>query len=247
MRSGGEDGAEGSASWIVLRHSAAEGLGLLGNVLRELGIHHRKLDLAGGQPPPKDMRSVGGLIVLGGSMAAYQVDRHPFLKDELALIEQAITAGRPALGICLGAQLIAQVLGSRVYAGSEPEVGWGTVTLTDDARDDPLLLDQGPTLDVFHLHGDTYDLPADAHQLARSDRYEQQAFEWGGIVYGLQFHLEFTESIFERLVADSDSARYLREAGIDPTALAGEAQSRVAEIADVSQDVFRAYFQHCGV
>jgi GMP synthase (glutamine-hydrolysing) len=247
MRSRGEDGAEGSASWIVLRHSAAEGLGLLGNVLRELGIHHRKLDLAGGQPPPKDMRSVGGLIVLGGSMAAYETDGHPFLKDELALIEQAITAGRPALGICLGAQLIAQVLGSRVYPGTEREVGWGTVTLTEDARDDPLLLDHGPTLDVFHLHGDTYDLPADAHHLARSDRYEQQAFEWGGIVYGLQFHLEFTESIFERLAADPDSARYMRDAGLDPAAVAAESPARVQAIADLAQDVFRAYFQHCGV
>jgi GMP synthase (glutamine-hydrolysing) len=102
-------------------------------------------------------------------------------------------------------------------------------------------------LDVFHLHGDTYDLPADAHHLARSDRYEQQAFEWGGIVYGLQFHLEFTESIFERLAADPESARYMREAGLDPAAVAVESQTRVAEVADLAQDLFRAYFQHCGV
>ena len=247
MRSRSEEGAGGSTSWIVLRHSAVEGLGLLGNVLRDQGIHHRSVDVSRGEPPPKEMRTVGGLIVLGGAISAYDTERHPFLASELDLIEKAITAGRPVLGICLGAQLIAQVLGAKVEAGSQREVGWGTVTLTDDAANDPLFLDSGPTLDVFHLHGDSYELPQDAHHLARSDQYEQQAFEWGGLVYGLQFHLEFSESTFERLASDPRTAEYMRDAGVDPMTLVSEGRTHIAQTGDAAQDIFRNFFEHCGI
>ncbi|HEX2627044.1 MAG TPA: gamma-glutamyl-gamma-aminobutyrate hydrolase family protein, partial [Candidatus Limnocylindrales bacterium] len=104
-----EDASGEGTSWLVLRHAAAEGVGLIGNALRERGIHHRALDLARGEPVPKDLRGVGGLIVLGGPMAAYEADKYAFLRSEIALLEKAIAAGRPVLGICLGAQLIAQV------------------------------------------------------------------------------------------------------------------------------------------
>jgi GMP synthase (glutamine-hydrolysing) len=246
MRSRDEQDA-GNSSWIVLRHSSLEGVGLLGTVLRDLGIPHRGLDLYRGEPPPKDLRSVGGIIVLGGAMGVYDADKFPFLKTELEVLERMITAGRPVLGICLGAQMVAQVLGARVFPGDGREVGWGTVTLTEDGGDDPVFGDSGPSLEVFHMHGDTYDLPADARHLARSDRYEQQAFEWGGVVYGLQFHLEFTESMVQRFVGDADTARYLQESGAAPERVAGEAATRLARIGETAQRVFRNYFQQCGL
>src|SRR4029453_833235 len=90
----GEDGdtsGEGT-SWIVLRHAAAEGLGLLANALRDYGVHPRYLDVGGGDALPKDIRTVGGVIVLGGPMAAYDTDQHPFLKTESTLVEKAIEA-----------------------------------------------------------------------------------------------------------------------------------------------------------
>src|SRR5262245_44380210 len=143
-------------SWLVLRHAQAEGVGLLGNALRERGIQHRALDIAAGEPVPKDLRGVGGFIVLGGPMGAYEQEKYPFLRAESALIEKAIAAGRPVLGICLGAQLIAQVLGARVYPGERREVGWAPVALTDDGQDDPLFVGGERELTVFHFHGDTY-------------------------------------------------------------------------------------------
>lgn len=245
----GEDGdasGEGT-SWIVLRHTQAEGLGLLANALRDLGVHNRYLDVPRGDALPKDVRSVGGVIVLGGPMGAYESDQHGFLKTETAFIEKAIEAGRPVLGVCLGAQLIAQVLGARVYPGERREVGWAPVELTEDGKDDPLFAGLGDAFTVFHLHGDTYELPPDAVNLARSPLYEQQAFRWGDTVYGFQFHLEFTEPMVARLLTEPQSQRFVADAGVDPQRLLAETPQRVAGLADVAPEVFRRYFQQCGL
>jgi GMP synthase (glutamine-hydrolysing) len=248
VRRGEEADASGEGtSWLVLRHVQAEGLGLLANVLRERGIHHRYLDLPRGDPPPKDLRGVGGLIVLGGPMAVYQQDRYPFLATESGLVERAVAAGRPVLGICLGAQLIASVLGARVYAGERREVGWGPITLTDEGRDDPVFGLMEPTLTVFHMHGDTYELPADARNLARSALYEQQAFRWGDLVYGLQFHLEFTDTMIQRLATEAESRTYITEAGVDPRSLLPEAGNHARRLGGVVQKVFSEFFSQCGL
>jgi GMP synthase-like glutamine amidotransferase len=222
-------------------------LGLLANALRDYGVHHRVLDVPRGDALPKDIRGVGGVIVLGGPMAAYEIERHPFLQVENAFVEKIIAAGRPALGVCLGAQLIAQILGARVFPGEHREVGWAPVELTGDGRDDPLFVGLEDTLTVFHLHGDTYELPPDAIQLARSQRYEQQAFRWGDTVYGFQFHLEFTEPIVSRLVNEPESHRYIVEAGVDPKALLAETAGHISGLADVAQQVFGRYFGQCGL
>jgi GMP synthase (glutamine-hydrolysing) len=234
-------------SWIVLRHTQAEGLGLIANALRDYGVHHRVLDIPRGDPLPKDIRGVGGVIVLGGPMAVYESDRYPFLQTETAFVEKMIAAGRPALGVCLGAQLIAQILGARVFPGDHREVGWAPIEITPDGQDDPLLVGVADSLTVFHLHGDTYELPPDATHLARSPRYEQQAFRWGDTVYGFQFHLEFTEPIVSRLVSDPESHSYIAEAGIDAKALLAETPGHVAKLADVAQEVFGRYFGQCGL
>ena len=247
VRRGGEDSSGEGTSWLVLRHTPAEGLGLLANPLREFGIHHRYLDLPRGESLPRDLRTVGGLIVLGGTMAAYEADRHPFLATESTLIERLLTAGRPVLGICLGAQLIASVLGARVYAGERREVGWAPITLTPEGRDDSVFGVLEPELTVFHMHGDTYELPADAKNLARSALYEQQAFRWGDVVYGLQFHLEFTETMIQKLASEADSRAYITGAGVDPQSLVGGAATHVRRLGMVVEKVFSEFFAQCGL
>jgi len=248
VRRGGDADASGEGtSWLVLRHVQAEGLGLLTNVLRDRGIHHRYLDLPRGEAPPRDLQNVGGLIVLGGPMAVYEAERHAFLRTESGLVERALNAGRPVLGICLGAQLIASVLGARVYAGERREVGWAPITLTEDGRDDAVFGLMEPTLTVFHMHGDTYELPADAKNLARSAVYEQQAFRWGDLTYGLQFHLEFTDTMIQRLATEAESRSYIPEAGVDPRSLLVDAASHTRRLGGVVQKVFSEFFSQCGL
>lgn len=241
----GEDADASGASWLVLRHAAAEGLGLIANALRDLGIHHRYCDAHRGDPLPRDVRDLGGLIVLGGPQAAYDADKLPFLKAELDLVELAVTGGRPVLGICLGAQMIAHVLGAKVSPGPTREVGWHPVTLTADGRDDACFAGSGPEMTVFHLHGDTYELPPDAVHLASSALYEQQAFRWGDNVYGLQFHLEYTEAIIQRLATEAESQAWIAGAGADPKQILAESGARVAALADDAQRIFENYFRQC--
>src|SRR5262249_6877783 len=144
----------------------------------------------------------------------------------------------PVLGVCLGAQLIAQVLGARVYAGERREVGWGPIELTDEGKDDPLFAGLGDSFTVFHLHGDTYELPPDATNLARSPRDAQQASSLGDTVYGFKSPLESTEPIIQRLASEPQSMAYITGAGIDPKQLVAESAARVAELSDVATEVF---------
>jgi GMP synthase (glutamine-hydrolysing) len=134
-----------------------------------------------------------------------------------------------------------------VFAGERREVGWAPITLTDDGVDDPLFAGGERTLDVFHMHGDTYELPPDARNLARSTLYEQQAFRWGDLVYGFQFHIEFTEAMIGRLVNEAESRAYITAAGVDPAALLAQSATRVRQLADVAPRVFGNFFSQCGL
>jgi len=176
-------------SWVILQHVAWEGPALIAAEAeaRVLGTSIRRMDLGAGVPEPDD---VAGLVVMGGPMGAYETDQYPFLVAECHLMAELVRRGRPVLGVCLGAQLLAQALGAKVFAGHGPEIGFGTVQLTAAGRKDSLFTPVGPSLPVFHWHGDTFDLPEGATLLASSPEYPHQAFRFGACVYGLQFHVE---------------------------------------------------------
>jgi GMP synthase-like glutamine amidotransferase len=152
-----------------------------------LAISH----LYAGDPLP-DLDSFDRLIVMGGPMGVADEAEHSWLTHEKARIEEAIAAGKSVVGICLGAQLIAEVLGARVYRNAVKEIGWFPIQLTEAALAMPLCDGLPGAPDVFHWHGDTFSLPPAAVQLARSAHCEQQAFLFNDRVLGLQFHLEST-------------------------------------------------------
>jgi GMP synthase (glutamine-hydrolysing) len=182
---------------IAVRHVAFEDLGSFAAPLHRRGwtIGYRDAtvdDLAAPELALADL-----LVVLGGPIGAYEDEAYPFLLDELRLIERRLAAGRPVLGICLGAQLMARALGARVYPGTGKEIGWSPLTLTEAGRRSCLapLADGTP---VLHWHGDTFDLPEGAVHLAATERYRHQAFAHGRHGLALQFHIEAEAQGLER-------------------------------------------------
>ena len=141
------------------------------------------------------------LIVMGGPMSVHDSDRHPWLAAEQRLIAQAISAGKTVLGICLGAQLVARALGARVFRAAEREIGWFPVEPVNAATGNPFVGLFAHPRDVFHWHGETFDLPAGAVPLARSTACVNQAFAVGDRVLALQFHLEMTPDGARALIA----------------------------------------------
>src|SRR3954447_21877794 len=156
-----------------------------------IGLRVRRLDLGEAVP---DLDDFDGLVVMGGPMGASDDEQHPHLRDERDLLARAVPAGRPVLGVCLGAQLLAAACGGRVFPGQAgAEIGLGIVELTDQGRADPVFGPAGWVLPVLHWHGDTYARPGGATRLAASSRYPEQAFRVGERAYGLQFHVEIDE------------------------------------------------------
>lgn len=142
------------------------------------------------------------LIVMGGPMNIYEEDRYPWLKDEKAFIKEAIESKKIVLGLCLGAQLIADVIGGRVISNSYKEIGWFPVTLTNEAKNLPMFSFLPPNPVVFEWHGDTFvDLPEEAIQIASNEACENQAFVYKNRVFGFQFHMENTWGIISNLMS----------------------------------------------
>jgi GMP synthase (glutamine-hydrolysing) len=147
--------------------------------------------LYAGEPLP-EVETLDWLLIMGGPMNIYEEDRHPWLAAEKHFIARAMAAGKTVLGICLGAQLIADRLGSRIRRGPHPEIGWFPV-LKDPLADRTAVGRALPVrFDAFHWHGDTFDLPQNAVPLGESEACACQGFVYGERVVALQFHLEFT-------------------------------------------------------
>jgi GMP synthase (glutamine-hydrolysing) len=181
---------------MVLRHEAPVHLGHFAEALDDLGVGFLYHDLG----DPASLEGCSGLVVLGGTMCAN--DSLPGLAAELTLIKQAIAAGVPVLGICLGAQLMAKALGARVYRNPQPEIGWAPVHLTSAGRRDPIFQGMESPAQFFHWHQDTFDLPSGAEVLAYSDRCRYQAIRYGESAYGIQFHPEVTAGMIAGWCAD---------------------------------------------
>ena len=136
------------------------------------------------------------LVILGGPMNIYEEDSHPWLIEEKALIKQALESDTLILGICLGAQLIADALGAKIYRNPHKEIGWFPLELTDQARESQVFRNLPSKFTALHWHGDTFELPAGATHIAKSDGCSNQAFTFDSErVVGLQFHLEWTTVI----------------------------------------------------
>ena len=148
-----------------------------------------------------DLQSYDALIIMGGPMGVYDERDYPWLSAEKAHIRAAIDAGKPVLGICLGAQLIAAALGVKVSSMPNKEIGWFPVAITDEGAGHPILKGINYAMDVLHWHGDRFEIPAGALHLMSSRACDNQAFVYDDRVLGLQFHLEMDEPAIQGITA----------------------------------------------
>jgi GMP synthase-like glutamine amidotransferase len=150
-----------------------------------------------------DPEKVDLLVIMGGPMSVNDESEYPWLIAEKRFIRECIGAGKSVLGICLGSQLIASALGARVYRNQTKEIGWFPVNgLLSPGR---TTFQFPESVEVFHWHGDTFDLPPGAIHIARSEACENQAFQLGKSVIGIQFHPETTPGLLKEMVAHGRS------------------------------------------
>ena len=142
------------AKILVLQHHPTENLGAIADALEGAALAWQYIRVFDGQPMPKDVKGLGGLIVMGGPQTVYQLERYPYLRDELTLIESALKADKPILGVCLGSQLLAATLGAEVRRGDHREIGWYPVRLAEAAKDDALMRGLPGEFVAAHWHSD---------------------------------------------------------------------------------------------
>lgn len=152
--------------------------------------------------PLPDLDDFDLLVVMGGAMGANDDALYPWMSAEKQFIKSAIGAGKKIIGICLGSQFLADVLGVSVYPNLHKEIGWFPIEWTDAAHENTYTNHLPKTLDVFHWHGDTYDLPPGAVHLAKSAICQNQAFQVGETVLAFQFHLEVKEDNVKAMLAN---------------------------------------------
>ena len=191
---------------LLLQHDPLDGPGALTAWAAEHG-HSVVICLIcqGESLPPLD--SFDLLVSLGGPMGAYEEEKHLWLVTEKEYLREAVAEGKKILGLCLGCQLLADALGGRAFRHTCKEFGWQPIELLEAGRD---WFGEDGGFYAFQWHGDTYSLPPGAVQLARNNAAEQQAFLMeapsGGRVLGLQFHLEWTETMAREALAEPDIA-----------------------------------------
>ncbi|MDE1181333.1 glutamine amidotransferase [Paraburkholderia sp.] len=227
---------------LAIRHVHFEDLGSLERVLGDRGQLVRYLDVGLGRVDAPDPAAASLMVVLGGPISATDDARYPTLAPLLSLIEKRIATGLPTLGICLGAQLIARVLGARVYRAKQTELGWSPLTLTDAGRASPLHHLDGANTSMLHWHGDTFDLPPGATHLAATPTCENQAFSWGAHVLGVQCHPEIRADRFEPwLIAN---AAELDEHGVDICALRADTARLAPSLETCARAAFGEWLDH---
>lgn len=213
-------------SAIAVRNVAYEDLGSLAGVLDSFDYKVHYLE-AGMEPISRSSILEADLVVLlGGPISVNDGTDYPFLHELLAAVSDRVQAERATLGLCLGAQLIAQALGAAVYPSGTKEIGWSKLELTGAGRASCLRhLAGGP---VLHWHGETFDIPAGAEHLASTAACKNQAFSHGPRIMGLQFHPEVTQAGLERWYIGHTLE--LAQRGIDIPRLRSEARAYAPQL-----------------
>jgi len=221
--------------FLVVKNIEIEGPGLWGEMLEQEGVECQVVE-AYREEVPINPEPYSHVLILGGPMSANEEEEYPFLIREMELISGCVVGDKPILGVCLGSQLIARVLGSQVYRASAKEIGWRKVELTRFAAMDYLFAFMPEEVSVFQWHEETFDVPPHAVRLAVSEVCPNQAFRFRNHIYGLQFHLEVTQEMIDawREVYKDE----LREGGVSPSSFVCNPQTSA-----ISMEFFSRFLQ----
>jgi GMP synthase (glutamine-hydrolysing) len=231
---------------LVFQHVAAEPLGTLDPLIRRRGHRVRFTNFERHPDAQPNTDRYRGLIVLGGPMNVEDHAHRHHLRTEMLAIERMLEQGKPVLGICLGAQLLAHVLGAPVQRHHQPEIGWYPLRTTDAGRSDPVLAPLGEEAPVFQWHSYSFELPQGATHLARTDGCESQAFRYGDNAYGFQFHLEMDEPLIERWLANPGYRADLAELEGDEHAIRAQTHQHIAAMQANAHEVFNRFLDTVG-
>ena len=226
-------------SLLVIQHVPHERLGTFEPAFREAGCALRMLNTYDAKAVWPRATDVDGIVSMGGPQSAYEQTKHPYLSREITLLRAALKAGKPILGVCLGAQLLAAALGAAVTKNSQREIGWYPLMREQGADGDALFAPFESTETVFQWHGDTFALPKGAVRLASSPLCQEQAFRHGESAYGLQFHVEVTEPIVRAWIQTPANRAELAalQGIIDPMTIRRHASQHAARLAELSRHV----------
>jgi GMP synthase-like glutamine amidotransferase len=217
---------------LAIRHVEIEDLGIFEKILNDLGYTFKYLDISKDETLKEPLENYTLLFVLGGYMGAYEEEKYKFLSYEFKLIEEALKKDIPILGICLGAQILAKVLGARVYPGHKgKEIGWYEVFKTGEHF---YFKDFPDRLIVFQWHGDTFDLPDGAIRIYSSENYLNQAFVYQKTV-GLQFHLEVDLEVLKKWIKEYRDE--LLKENINPTELMHIEKKVISDLEKLSKNL----------
>lgn len=224
----------------VIRHVHFEDLGTFEAVLTASGYRIHYYDLGMSELWTLDPVAPDLLVVLGGPVGVYEADTYPFLEEERQLVKKRLASGRPILGICLGAQMIAAALGAKVVPMGHKEIGFSSLVLTEAGRVGPLRHLEG--VSVLHWHGDAFEIPDRASCLASTALCATQGFAIGPNILGLQFHPEVNACAgIERWLIGH--AAELAAACIDPCALRDDAVRQGPYLREAGRKMFTEWLQ----
>lgn len=223
---------------IAIRHIQFEDLGTLEPILHAVGYKTKYVEAAAGKWDDPQLESADLLMVLGAPIGAHDEKIYPFLTQELRCIERRIKDRRPLLGICLGAQLMARVLGASVAPMKSKEIGFSAIQLTPAGRTSALAALPENTA-VLHWHGDQFSIPKGAESLAGTNICPNQAFAIGNHALGLQFHLEADTDKIEHWLLGH--ATELSQAGVDPRVIREQAKAHGAKLKIAAEAVFNRW------